>query len=74
MVAQKLDMDDIDTDNEYSSKPCDCDQQMKPQDVKFDALYVTGIEDISLDDFPSSESTRLMASDEQEKQMLGKTW
>lgn len=51
-------------------KPCNSKQQMD-DNVKFDALYVTGIEDISLDDFPTSESTRLMSNEEQEKQLLG---
>jgi len=76
-VAQKLDVDggdNSDTENDiidnYKLRDCEELQMIVHPVVDFDTLGVTGIEDISLEDFPTSESTRLMTCDKQ--QVLGK--
>lgn len=65
--------DEADNDAEMdSNRPCDCEeQQMIDKEIDFETLGVTGIEDISLEDFPTSESTWLVPQEEQDKLMLG---
>lgn len=74
-VVQKLDMQDADnTQGDFTDSvdSCDCEElQMIPTDTDFETLDVSGIEDISLEDFPTSESTRLVSTEERDRQMLG---
>ncbi|XP_052760201.1 uncharacterized protein LOC128203006 isoform X2 [Mya arenaria] len=61
--THKLDLDKLDLAPNHHHHSDKEEGQMLPDDIHM--LGVTGIEDLSLEDFPTSESTRLVPHDEQ---------
>lgn len=68
-IEQSVQEQGEDEDTVKDTEPlCDCEDKIKEQEL-FDPLGVTGIEEITLEDFPNCESTRLVPD---EQMMLGK--